>query len=626
MLSSFAGKLVFCLGLTVAIPMGLLAQSGYVPEGGEYSIAGPQAGDQVNADVSLGPDGGYLVWEDNVTDGSGQGISMRQIDSSLSGAFSVSRVNVQGAGDQQKPRVATLTGGGAVFVWQGGSQTAQQIYARFRSSSNTWVTAQDVLVNPSTTTNYNHLDPAVATLKNGSVVIVYSCFDEDGSMQGVFGQRFSSSGTKLGGEFQVNVTTNLNQRTPAVAGLSDGSFVTVWVSETQVTPLSYDVSLSARRYDANGQAMSGEFKVNTGTNVCANPSIAASPNGGFAVAWGEKDTSVLQNGWDTFARVFSNNGLGGSVQRLNTMQYNDQYAPKIAVLGNDYLTVWTSVGQDGSREGVYGQFIRADGSLTGGEFRVNTTVVSRQIFPAVASDGESRLLAVWSSFVGGGNSVDLIAQRYVVDSQPLNPPAPPMVTVLSSNALSLTWPALDGLSVSNFEVYADGASTPTATITENWWTMTNLTASSTHRFQLAYVLMDGRRSPLSSPATNTTYSALSYGGIPYDWMAQYFGPDAFKWPSPNDDSDGDGVSNAGEFLMGTVPTDQNSVLRERLDSTSQGLFLTWNTQPGLIYQVQVAANFGPWANLGGPRFAAGYVDSLYVGGSTSGYYRIVRLR
>ncbi len=58
----------------------------------------------------------------------------------------------------------------------------------------------------------------------------------------------------------------------------------------------------------------------------------------------------------------------------------------------------------------------------------------------------------------------------------------------------------------------------------------------------------------------------------------------------------------------------------------QGAFLDWNTQPGLIYQVQSSANLKNWTNLGGMRFAPGTLDSMYVGGTTAGYYRVLRMR
>src|SRR5260370_18350666 len=78
--------------------------------------------------------------------------------------------------------------------------------------------------------------------------------------------------------------------------------------------------------------------------------------------------------------------------------------------------------QDGSWEGVYGRFQQPDGSLSGGEFRVTSTTVSRQFHPALFADSAGRFLAFWSSFVGGGNDFDLFAQVYTSnDFTPANP-------------------------------------------------------------------------------------------------------------------------------------------------------------------------------------------------------------
>jgi len=56
------------------------------------------------------------------------------------------------------------------------------------------------------------------------------------------------------------------------------------------------------------------------------------------------------------------------------------------------------------------------------------------------------------------------------------------------------------------------------------------------------------------------------------------------------------------------------------------MFLNWNTQPGLTYQVQVSASLASWNNLGSPRFAAGTNDSINVGGTPAGYYRVLLQR
>jgi len=397
------------------------------------------------------------------------------------------------------------------------------------------------------------------------------------------------------------------------------------------------VDIYARLYTSNGVAAGGEFLVNADANPCANPSMAAAADGGFMVTWGEKDLVNQQNSWDIYARSFSSADVGGAVLRVNTYIYGDQYAPRISVIGGGYLIVWTSLGQDGSREGVFGQFVNENSSLTGGEFRVNTTTVGQQMQPVVASDGVEQFLVIWTGFTGSPYNFDLFAQRYINVSAILPPMAAPFVWapfVVSNSVyqpgLQVSWTPLPGISVSNFEVYVDGAGTPMAVVSSNQWAMTaanGLVKNSTHSFAVDYVTVDGRRSPVSSPATGTTWSGLSWGGVPYEWMETYFGDDVSQWPSATADSDHDGMSNLQEFLAGTDPTDAGSVLRVQLTGTPQGFFLNWNPQPGLTYQVQVKTNLtGGWSNLGSSRFAAGDADSIFVGSGTAGYYRIVLLR
>ena len=627
-LSLFARNALVCGCLAVAAPAVLLGQTGsYVTNGVEYAIAGSLPGDQTHPHLSINGSGGFIVWEDNLTDGSGLGISARWLDGTLSGRYSPFRVNSAAADDQERPQVAMLPDGGAVFAWQGGKRSYQHIYARFLSASNTWVTpASDVLVN--TSTNSFQVNPAVAVLANSNVVMVWGSYNQysANSMQDVYGQVFTAAGQKVGGEFLVNQFTSYNQRTPAIAALSGGRFVVSWVSEQQ--RFSDSVDIYARIFSANGSVGGPEVLVNASTNVCANPNLVPIPNGGFIVAWSEKDrNSVNSNSWDVVARAFYRTGAAsGPAARLNQFRFGDQFAPRLSNIGQEVLAVWTSLNQDGSAEGVVGRFFGSDLTPRGDEFVVNATTPGSQIHPVVAADGQNRFLVAWSGFLGLAPGLDLFAQRYAPALQPLLAPAPPFVTVLGSNAMTVSWPPLAGLNVAGYEIYADGAATPTAVVTNTWWTMIGLAPGSTHSFQLDYVLADGRSSPRSSATTSTTYGILTWGGIPYEWMVANFGTDIWLWPSPYADTDGDGVSNLNEFLAGTTPTNAASALRLDLQSTAQGLFLDWNTQPGLIYQVQVSTNLKSWTNLGGLRFAPGTVDSMYVGSSPASYYRVLRVR
>ena len=224
----------FCWGMVLVLPAAVSGQTNYYATNGtEYAIVGSLPGDQVWPDVAVTASGGFVVWQDNITDGSGWGVSARRLDSTLSGTLSTFRVNVQGTNDQENPRVALLKNGGAVFVWQGGLKGYQHIYARFLTPTNTFLTTNDLLVN--TFTNNFQINPAVAVLNNSNVVVVWGSFDEasSNSLQDVYGQIFSPTGQKIGGEFLINQFISYNQRTPAVAALNNGGFVVAWVSEQE---------------------------------------------------------------------------------------------------------------------------------------------------------------------------------------------------------------------------------------------------------------------------------------------------------------------------------------------------------------------------------------------------------
>ncbi|MEY2427329.1 MAG: hypothetical protein QOJ40_214 [Verrucomicrobiota bacterium] len=418
-----------CLWLAILAPGMVLAQANFATNGGEYAIAGSLIGDQQWPQASINSSGGFLVGQDNAIDGRGLGIFALGLDNNFLAVQPPFRVNQVGAGDQERARVALLTGGGAAFAWQGGRQGFQHIYTRFLSTSNTWFSG-DVMAN--TPTNRFQRDPAMAALAGGNLAVVWASLNQQtpGSMEDIYGQLFSSAGQKIGGEFAVNQFTPYNQRTPDIAALNGGGFVVVWVSEQQraspvdgdgTDPGSFDnqtppnlpsVDIYARLYDSTGSPAGDEFIVNDDANICAHPSVAAASDGGFMVAWDERDPRVPANSLDVFSRPFSSAGVGGAVRRVNTYTRGDQYAPRISALGTDYLVAWTSLAQDGSDKGVFGQFLRGDGSPAGTEFRVNTTTIYSQMQPAVASDNSGRFLALWTSFRGGVFSFDLYAQRY----------------------------------------------------------------------------------------------------------------------------------------------------------------------------------------------------------------------
>ena len=126
----------------------------------------------------------------------------------------------------------------------------------------------------------------VALDADGNYVVVWESAAQDGDQGGIYGQRFDSSGAAIGGEFRVNTTTTGNQTYASVAMDVAGNFLVVWSGNG---PGDAD-GVFAQRYDANGNKLGGELRVNAAAaGVQSTPVAGACPTGGYVVAWSESD-------------------------------------------------------------------------------------------------------------------------------------------------------------------------------------------------------------------------------------------------------------------------------------------------------------------------------------------------
>jgi hypothetical protein len=167
----------------------------------------------------------------------------------------------------------------------------------------------------------------------------------------VFAQRFSSTGAPLGGEFRVNTYTTSHQTRASVASDSVGNFVVVWESNQDGT----DFGIYAQRYSSTGDAVGGEFRVNTYTPGFQRYAwVVSDPAGNFVVAWQSSDDG---SGYGVFAQRYENTGapLGGEF-RINSYTTQDQRRPTVAAnSAGAFVVAWDSDLQDGSAGGIFGQ-------------------------------------------------------------------------------------------------------------------------------------------------------------------------------------------------------------------------------------------------------------------------------
>ncbi|WP_309388395.1 hypothetical protein [Chelatococcus sambhunathii] len=255
--------------------------------GRETRVNSHTGGDQREPDVAALIGGGHVVvWHSQKQDGSGYGVFGQRFDSGGGKAAGEFQINTETNDDQEFPSVAPLPGGKFVVAWSSRGQDGSDsgIYGqRFNRAGDR--IGPEFLIN-STVEEYQGF-PAVTALKGGAFVVTWSSWLQDGSEFGIYGQRFQADGQKLGEEFSVNSTTHLEQIYSSNAALEDGGFVSVWQSFEQD---GSENGIFGQRFDHRGKKTGEEFLVNAHTNLAQEfASVTGLPGGGFVVVWRSTD-------------------------------------------------------------------------------------------------------------------------------------------------------------------------------------------------------------------------------------------------------------------------------------------------------------------------------------------------
>jgi len=396
---------LFALIATTAWPQGS-------PEGPEFRVNTYTLGDQSHPSTS--DDSGFIVvWTSAGQDGSDDGIfGQRYFDSTPLGPEF--RVNSYTTNAQRSPAVGG-SGGGLMVVWTSDAQDGSSLGIFGQRYAAGDPIGPEFQINTYTAGVQSY--PAVAKANFGGVfVVVWQSSLQDGSGYGIYGQRYVESGDPIGSEFRVNSYTTGNQHSPAVAAetTGDGAFAVVWTSEDQD---GSGHGIFGQRYSSSGTPVGGEFQVNSyTTNDQLSPRMSTGGGGGVAtVVW----MSDGQDGsaWGIFGRaLFLNEGVLGQEFQVNSYTTGSQSSPAAAASGPGYrVIVWQSDAQDGSGTGVYGQrYAHYDGTTSGPEFRVNTYTSGDQARPSVtAQEPTDRFRVVWDGPAEDGSpGLEVYGQRF----------------------------------------------------------------------------------------------------------------------------------------------------------------------------------------------------------------------
>jgi hypothetical protein len=305
-------------------------------------------------------------------------------------------VNYNPSHDQTHPSMTTLNNGDYIVAWGSNGNISLQHF-----NENGEKTGDEVQVNTTSTADLS----CITALNNGGYVISWTSHGD------TFLQRFNIDGEKTGDEIRVNTYTDDSQNDSSITALNDGGYVVSWTSHGQ-DGSGYGIYL--QRFSVDGNKIGDEVQVNTYTqNTQHTSSISALNDGGYIVTWSSFDQDFT-SGYGVYLQRFSAEGVKiGDETQVNTYVGTNQWKPVITSLQDGgYVIAWQSYGQDGSGNGIYLQRFNANGEKLGDETQVNTTTDNSQFTPSVVALDDGGFIVSWNSYEPNRDTYDICLQRY----------------------------------------------------------------------------------------------------------------------------------------------------------------------------------------------------------------------
>src|SRR5688572_1093475 len=257
-------------------------------------------------------------------------------------------------------------------------------------------------------------EPSVAVDADGDFVVVWHSNDP-GVRGGIFARRFDASGEPLTGEVRVNVDTSTSN--PDVAAGADGTFIVTWSGSIGGSSVQ---NVYARRFNSSAEPLDGEVRVDQHTAIfLRRPDVAMDQAGNFVITW----DSYLGAGPSTevFARRYGATGAPlGDEFRVNQAGSFEQRDPTIALdADGDFVIAWRDDAYYAHTSGenhITARRYTASGVPQGGEFRVDAFTTGLQAAPSVAMDSDGDFIVVWQTSAEGASRI--MARRFGAAGEP----------------------------------------------------------------------------------------------------------------------------------------------------------------------------------------------------------------
>ena len=259
--------------------------------------------------------------------------------------------------------------------------------------------------------------PSITVDGSGNFIITWD--DERNGNYDIYAQRYSSKGTALGGNFQVNDDQGSTYHSnPSISTDDSGNFIITWEDRE-------NDAIKAQRYSSDGTALGSNFKVNDdeGSTFKYEPSIAVDGSGNFIITWEDGRNPVEGCPWDLYTDIYAQRYSSDGTAQDSNFQVNDDrdcivlYNPSISAdSSGNFIITWIDYSEKGSSD-ISAQRYSSDGTAQDSNFQVNDDQARSawHWYPSVSVEDSGNFIITWDD--GRNGNYDIYAQRYSEDGK-----------------------------------------------------------------------------------------------------------------------------------------------------------------------------------------------------------------
>jgi len=267
----------------------------------------------------------------------------------------------------------------AFVVWGNGNDPNGRVF----SSNGSFITGQLQL---DQTSPPMQTYPDIASI-NDTAFVVWGGFTAGNN---IYGRVFSSDGTPLTGDIGLYQNSSGYQRMPRISNINNNAFVVWYGSQTG------DNDIYGSIFSAVGNAISNVWRLNENTTSDqVYPAIANVNDNAFST-WGGDQTGS----YNIYGRVFSPNGTALTNDfQINQVSGIDSNWPtsSIANIGGNAFVGWNA-NQTG-HYGIYGRIFSSNGTALTDELELNQNTTIDHFGPTIVNINGNALV-MWSNQVG----------------------------------------------------------------------------------------------------------------------------------------------------------------------------------------------------------------------------------